>query len=509
MKGKFKLFATLLVAVLFITGCSSGKGGAGGAKTTLTVGTSAQPVTFDIQATNDSATTNVARQVYEPLLKQDEDLKLHPGLAVSWEAVDETTWEFKLRENVKWHNGDDFTADDVAWTLKRAIESPSIGHIVGSVDPAKIEVVDAYTIRIGTTQPFGPFLTHLAHPATGILNEKAVTAAGDNYATNPVGTGPYKFVEWNSGADLTLERFADYWGDAGKSEKIVFRFITDNTTRLSALKTGEIDIAYEMPPTAIKDIEADGELELVRDLNLSTAYVGFNVQKGPFQDKRVRQAVNYALDIDAILEHVYLGTGKPAKGPLNSLAFGAYDGLEPYGYDMDKAKALLAEAGVAGGFKFTIYVGDNNAQRIAVAEVVKEQLAQLGIEATIKQMEWAAYLEATANGEADMFILGWTTVTTDGDYGLYPLFHTDQMGAAGNRSFYSNKEVDKLLEDARTSTNQEERKELYKKAQVIINDEVPWIFVQDGETLTAIRKGVKGFRNHPQANHFLSGVTVE
>ena len=515
MKKRNKgLLSVFLTALLLLTACSPGGdtgGTAGGFKDTLVVASAADAVTFDIHNTNDSATTRVARQIYETLIRQTEDLELVPSLAESWEAIDDTTYEFKLKKGVTFHNGEPFTAKDVAYTLKRALTSANVGHIVGEIDETKITVVDDHTIRIGTKKPFGPLLTHLAHPATAIMNEKAVTEGGDDYSIAPVGTGPYKLTNWTAGSEINLERYEGYHGTAGATEKITFKVIKEDSVRVIALENGEIDVAYDIPPNEIATVEASEGLTLVRDLNLSTAYVGINTQsKTPLSDVKVRQAINYAIDVETIVANVFQGVGKPAKGPLNPLVFGSTTGLPEYGYDVEKAKALLAEAGYPnGGFGFNLYVGDNNAQRIKIAEIIKEALAQLNIEVTITQLEWASFLEATGKGEADMFILGWTTVTTDADYGLYPLFHSSQQGAAGNRSFYVNARVDELLEAGKTETDTDKRLALYKEAQEIIAEEVPWVFVQDGENVTGISNKVKGFKHHPTATYFLEKVTVE
>ena len=509
--NKKRYLPLFLVMLLVLTACSSKDESKGGTKDTLVVASATDAVTFDIQATNDSATTRVARQIYETLIRQTEDLKLEPSLAEKWEAVNDTTYKFTLKKDVTFHNGDPLTAKDVAFTLKRALTQPNVAHIVAELDADKIKVLDDYTLEIGTKEPFGPLLTHLAHPATAILSEKAVTEGGKDYGVKPVGTGPYKLTKWEAGSEINLERYDAYHGEKGVSPKITFKVIKDDSVRVISLENGEVDIAYDVPPNEIKTVEASDKLTLVRDLNLSTAYVGINVEsKTPLNDVRVRQAVNYAIDVDSILKTVFQGVGKPAKGPLNPLVFGATTGLQEYPYSLDKAKALLTEAGYPnGGFGFNLYVGDNNAQRIKIAEIIKESLATLGVEVTIKQLEWAAFLEATGKGEADMFVLGWTTVTTDADYGLYPLFHSSQKGKPGNRSFYKNARVDELLEKGKTETDTTKRLALYKEAQEIIAKEVPWVFLQDGESITGISKKVKGFKHHPTATHFLNKVSVE
>lgn len=504
---KYKFLAIALVSLLALTACGSKS--SGGDKDTLIVASGADAITFDIQATNTQSTTRVARQIYETLVHQNEDLTLSPGLAESWEAKDDTTFTFKLKPNVKFHNGEPMTADDVAYTLKRAAENPSIAHIVGEIDPAKVVVVDELTIEVGTKNPYGPFLTHLAHPATGIMNEKAVTEGGEDYGLKPVGTGPYELTSWISDSEITLKAFDDYHGTAAATPTIVFKVIKAEQTRMIALENGEIDIALDVAPTDISKVEANDNLTLYRDQNLSTAYVAFNTQsKTPINDPKVRVAISHAVDVDSIIKTIYQGVGTKAAGPVNSLVFGYNDSLKPYDYDMDKAAKLLAEAGYPDGFSFKLYVGDNNSQRINTAEVVKESLSKLKINVEIVQLEWGAFLDASSNGEPDMFILGWTTVTTDADYGLYPLFHSSQHGAAGNRSFYSNARVDELLDAAKAETDPDKRVELYGEAQEIITEEAPWIFVQSGEDVIAASKNVTGFKNNPTGSYFLSGVKV-
>ena len=502
---RIKYLTIALASLLILTACGS----KGSRKDTLVLASGTDAVTFDIQATNTQSTTRVARQIYETLIFQGDDLSLSPGLADSWTQKDDTTWEFKLKKDVTFHNGEPFTAKDVAYTMERAATAPDIAHIVGALDPAKTKIIDDHTIEIGTKQPFGPFLTHLAHPATGILNEKAVTEGGEDYGLKPTGTGPYTLDSWVTNSEITLKAFEDYHGDAPKSKTIVFKVIPEDGTRLIALENGEIDIALDVAPSDVAKVEANDKLKLYRDQNLSTAYVGFNVaSKTPINNQLVREAISHAVDVDSIIKTIYQGVGSKAVGPVNSLVFGFNDKLKPYEYDMDKAKKLLADAGYADGFSFKFFVGNNNAQRISTAEVIKESLAKLNITVEIVQLEWPAFLEATAKGEPDMFALGWTTVTTDADYGLYPLFHSDQFGAAGNRSFYKNDRVDELLTQAKTETDQSKRAALYAEAQEIITTDAPWIFVQSGEDVIAASVKVEGFKNNPAGSYYLSNVYV-
>lgn len=504
----------VLLLALFSTFGLVACGSSASASDTLVVANGADPITFDIQATNDQATTRVARQIYETLVHQDEELVLRPGLAKSWTEVGNNTYEFVLRDDVYFHNGEKFTAADVEYTMRRALTSSTIAHIVGSVDPEKIEVVSEYVIRIGTKTPFGPFITHLAHPATAILNQKAVEAGGEDYGTtSAVGTGPFKFVSWVSGEKVVLERNDAYWGQKALMAKIEFRTIRESSVRLIGLENGEIDIAYDISPADTASVRANDKLTLVNTPNLGAEYLGLNQASNDYlKDINVRKAIAHIIDVDAIVKAVYQNVGTQMSGPINSSVFGYNSSLSPYAYDEDLAEEFLGKsAWPSGGFTLRLYVGDNSAERISVAQVVQEQLKKLNITVVINQMEWGAFLAETAKPkettQADLFLLGWTTVTADADYGLYPLFHSQSTPSGGNRVFYSNSEVDGYLETGRNTSDQAVRKAAYEAAQAIIHDELPWVFLQTRENVSAYRNVVTGFKHHPMGSYFLAGVS--
>lgn len=520
MTKRNKFLGFLLILVLFTTACNnsseeSGDGTEGtdeSEDTVLIVANGADPVTFDIQATNDQATARVARQIYDTLIIQTNDLELVPGLATEWEEVEENIYEFTLREDVTFHNGEPFTASDVEYTLRRAVDSPTIGHIVGSIDPDTIEVIDEHTIRVGTSDTFGPFLTHLAHPAVGILNEAAVEDAGEDYGvTTVVGTGPFEFQEWVTGSHVTATRYDDYWGEPAGVGSIEFRTISDPSVRLIELESGAIHIAYDIAPSDIPAVEDNDELTLVDTPNLGAEYLGLSVYNDtPLRELGVRQAIAHAIDVEAIIDTVYMDVGEQMTGPINELVFGYNDDLEAIPYDLDLARELLADAGYPdGGFTLSLYVGDNSQERIRVSQIVSEALSQIGITVEVVQMEWGAFLDATDVGEPDMFLLGWTTVTTDADYGLYPLFHSDSFGEAGNSTFYENERVDELLDLGRYTSDQDERLGYYQEAQEIIAEEVPWVFLQTRENVTGISNSLNGFEHHPTGSYFLEDVTID
>ncbi len=497
------LTVVLALALVALIGCSANSTLS---NDELVVVMGGEAVTLDPHGQNDQPSSRVRKQIYNTLVTQNESMEIVPGLATEWEITDGgQTLTLKLREGVTFHNGNDFNAEDVKFSLERALASAHVKNIVQAIDPNGITVIDDYTVEIKMLFPFAPILAHLAHTAISILDEEATIAGGDDYGQNPVGTGPYKFVSWTLGDSIELTRFDEYWGEKALIENVRMRVITENAARAIAVETGDAHIVYDVAPSDVARIEANPELKMIRSPNFSSQYIGFNVQKEPFDDVRVRQAINLALDMDSIVEAVYFGTGSASKGPIVESVWAYNTDLPGYGYDVEAAKALMVEAGYADGFETTIWVNEND-QRIQASEIIQAQLAEIGITLNIEILEWAAYLERTSLGEHEIYYLGWVTVTGDPDYGLYATFHTESFGAAGNRSFYSNPRVDELLTAGRTTGDPDARMAAYKEAQEIIFDEAPWIFTWQGEDLNATRSNVAGFVNNPAGHHKLETV---
>ncbi|MFW5789753.1 MAG: glutathione ABC transporter substrate-binding protein [Bacillota bacterium] len=476
----------------------------------LSIAQGADAVTLDPHGENDQPSSRVRSQIYEPLVKMNTDLELVPGLATEWEQIDDTTWEFKLREGVMFHNGEEFTAEDAKFTLERLADPETAAdgaHIVDFLE--SVEIVDDYTIRIHTEFQFGPMLAHLSHPVTGMLNKEAVEEAGEDYgSTVAVGTGPFEFLEWSTGSYIELTRFEDYWGENAEAENLIFKAIPENTVRAIEVETGGVDISYALDPVDVERLEGADGLYLDEFDTLSTHYIGFNVQKEPFDDVRVRKAINHAINVDDIVDYVYTGLATKASSPISDNVWGANTDLETYEYDTEKAKSLLEEAGYEDGFSTTIWTNDNPL-RMQIAEMVQENLREIGVEVEIEVLEWGTYLEDTGEGEHDMFILGWVAVTGDADYGLYALFHEDSFGSTGNRSFWADDRVNELLDRGRTSGDQDERKEAYFEAQEIIRDEAPWVFLIHTSEVNALRDNISNFEPHPAGHHQLKDVVKE
>ncbi|MGL4987656.1 MAG: glutathione ABC transporter substrate-binding protein [Cetobacterium sp.] len=473
-------------------------------KNTLIIAQGADAKVLDPHASNDQPSSRVAGQIYDSLVKQDANMNIIPGLAESWKQIDDTTMEFNLRKGVKFHNGEELTADDVKFTLDRMKASPQVSHIIGAVE--SVEVVNDYVVRIKTGKPFGALLSHLAHTAASILNREAVEKLGGTYGQNPVGTGPYKFVSWQAGDRINLTANPDYYMGKAPIEKVVFRSIVEGTNRTIGLETGEVDVAYDLEPVDKGMVQGNSSLDFVEEPSLSMAYIGFNVNKESLKDKRVRQAISYGINVQDIIDVAYQGSAVKANSPIGPKVFGYNPNAKSYEFNPEKAKALLKEAGYEKGLKLKLWTNDNPTRR-DIAVIVQDQLKQIGVDVTIETLEWGAYLDGTARGDHDMFILGWVSVTGDADYGLDPLFNSANKGGAGNRSFYTNPKIDELLTKAKSSTNPEERKNYYFEAQEILQEDAPIFTIAYTSQNIGKQKTVQNFKMHPAGHHKVYGAT--
>lgn len=461
-------------------------------KDTLVIAQSADPVSLDPYGTTDTPAIRVANCIFDTLVTLDDEGNIAPRLAESWEIVDDCTYVFKLREGVKFHNGEELKASDVEFSFSKIAESPHASSIRATIDFENSKAIDDYTFEMKMTEPFGPILNHLGHAVMAIVNEKAYTEAGDAVGQNPVGTGPYKFVSWDAGDRIILEENTEYWGEAPATPNVIWRTIPEVATRSIEVEAGGVDIAIDIQASDVTRLESTPNVNVFRNVASSVNFIGLTTTKAPFDDVRVRQAINYAINKEAIYQVVYQGTGTIAAAPMSSVVWAYNDQLPAHEYNVEKAKELLAEAGYPDGFKMTMTT-DESQQRQDTAEIVQAQLAQVGIEVEIQPLERTTYIGKVCEGALEAFSLGWSSDTGDPDYALYASFHSSQHGEGGNMSFYTNEEVDRLLEIGRTSTDQEERKQAYLEAQAIVWEEVPCIFLQCPEDLYAYSSDLQNF----------------
>lgn len=494
MKKKFYLFF-LLIAMIFST--------AAFAETTVVVAQNADAKSMDPTASNDVPSHRVYLNIYDTLIERDQEMKLIPALAESWEQTDPLTLVLKLRKGVKFHNGDPLKASDVVFSLKRAKEAPSLMSFFYDIDT--IEAVDNETVKITTKKPFGPLTNYLAHKGAAILNERAVTEAGSDYGQKPVGTGPFVFDSWRSGDRVILKANPDYFRGKPAVDTVVFRVIPEGVNRTIALETKEADIAYDIDPVDLRMVEEHPDLNLIQKPSMNINYLGFNTSKAPFDKKEVRQAIAYAIDRQSLIDAVYLGAATEANSPVSPSVFGYSKDAKKYTYDVAKAKELLAQAGYPDGFKAKIWLNDNTVRR-DIAVILQDQLKQIGIDLQIEILEWGSYLDRLVRKEHDMFLLGWTS-SPDSDSALYALFHSKNHGSSGNRTYFTNPRMDELLDKGRESTIAEDRIAYYKEAQDIVQEELPMVVLVYPDDNVGIQKTIKGFVLDAESEHRIIHVS--
>lgn len=496
------MFKKLLLLVLFMGSCTENNTES---KDVLRVGIPLEPVSLYPYGSNDVASARISVNIFDRLLEKDKDGNLIPSLATSWEVIDPTQLKLVLRTNAVFHNGEVLSPEDVKFSLEQAIKSPEIQHIANPIK--EIEIVDGETVLIKLHAPFAPILSHLAHSAMGILNKKAAQEAGQEIDQKPVGTGPYKLKAWNRGQNVLLEAHTQYWGEPVKISNIVLSVIPEASARTIALETGDLDIAYDIDAVDRDRIQEHTELQLIEQPIARIEYFGFNIEKGSnpiWKDQRVREAVSLAIDRDGYIDSILFGAGTPASSPIYKTVIGHYSGLTPRQRNLERAKELIKEAGVAPGTKVGIWTSDG--QRQKTAEIIQANLKEIGLEADINVYEWGRFLDGTSKGEHDTFLLGWTTVTGDADYGMYNLLHSKAFGGAGNRTFYSNETVDNLLDAARVELDTEKRNDLYKQVQVIFDKELPFFPLVYKLSNVGASKKVKGFVFDVNDSHRLNTV---
>ncbi|WP_235599889.1 glutathione ABC transporter substrate-binding protein [Alkalihalobacillus trypoxylicola] len=483
----------------------------------LTVDLTSDAVSLDPHAANDGNSLYVMTAIYDNLVYLDKDLTIQPGLAESLEQIEDTIWEVKIRQDVTFHDGTPLNAEVVKANLDR-VRDPDLGSPLGFLFDMIEEVreMDEYTVQIETEFPFASLPAHLAHPGGHIIGLQSIEADYEAIANgepafsyvneNPIGTGYFKYENRNVGESIELVKNENYWDVDAKVDSVTFKVVPEDFTRIAELETGDADIIYPVNPNDVTRLNEAENTKVVQSDSANITYLGFNTQVEPFNDRRVRQAITKAIDKEVLISGVVDGVALEAKGPLAPTVFGHNENLEPLSFELEEAKALLAEAGYEDGFSATILTNENRAF-IDIAEYVQEQLASLGIEVEIQTAETGAYLETTGNGNSEMFIGSWGTVTLDADYGLYPMFHSSNAGMAGNRSFIDDPEIDSLLEQARQETDETKRLELYHEVQELLVEEAPIVYLYHSILLAGLRDEVEGFYQYPSSFLFLRDVT--
>ncbi|UFJ38869.1 ABC transporter substrate-binding protein [Brevibacillus humidisoli] len=499
---------------------------------TLIVGRGGDSSALDMSIVTDGESSKIGQQIYETLLDYKEGTtEVVPALAETYEVSDDgLTYTFKLRQGVKFHDGTDFNAEAVVFNFMRwhdpnseyKFEGDSFDYYNSMFGPPdnrvikEVKAVDEHTVQFVLNKPQAPFLQNVAMPFFGIASPTAIKEKKEKFKEEPVGTGPFMFQEWKRNDSITLVKNPNYWQEGlPKLEKIIVRSIPDNSARLTALQAGEIDLMEGLNPDDLTIVENNPDLQKFTRPSFNVGYVGFNLKKKPFDNKLVRQALNHAVNKEALIQAFYAGQAIPAVNPMPPVLLGYNDEIQDYPYDLEKAKELLAQAGYPNGFEeeFVFYAMPvprpymPNGQK--VAEALQAEFAKIGVKTRIESPEWAVYLDDTQKGEKDhIFMLGWQGDNGDPDNFLYTLLDKDTIGS-NNYSFYANDELHEILSAAQAETNQDKRAELYKQAQVIIKEDAPWIPLVHSTPLLAGKANLKGYVPSPTGSESYANVYFE
>ncbi|MFW5889621.1 MAG: ABC transporter substrate-binding protein [Halanaerobiales bacterium] len=481
------------------------------------VGISEEPNTLDVHQSGANISGRVAYYLGDSLITQDLDtLDFHPGLAKDWEiSEDGQTWTFYLKEGIKFHNGDELTAEDFKFTFERALDYGGVtSGKLSSLE--EVEVIDDYTFSLHLDKPDATLLQSLSHAGwLHPMNKDVVEEHGEDYGQNPLSVGSYKFKSWDSGESIILEKNEEYdWAapfyeNQGSPEidEIEFKVIPEASTQMAALETGEIDIVL-LEDKDVQRFQEDSDFYILENMRLGLGmFVIFNLEKEPFDSVPVRKAINYAINKDSIVQIVKNGNAEKAYGPLPPSFWGYDEDVEEYGYnyDPDKAASILEDEGWVDSDNDGIREKDGEKMSFTLeiqsvddwqrtAQIIQDQLKQIGIEIKIQQYEWGTLLDSLSNGNHDMSLMGYTY---DGPDVLYLFLHSSQIDDGINWSFIQDDEIDSLIEEGRTTVEPDDRETIYKDLQKYIVDEAVWAPVYVDIRYTAVNNRVENVQNHP------------
>jgi peptide/nickel transport system substrate-binding protein len=484
------LTAVSVVASLVIAlgGCSAGERVDLGdeASGNLIAAIAGEPDQLDPQKTSAYFSFEVLENVYDTLVEPDENLEMRPALAESWNvSPDQLTWTFHLRRGVTFHDGSPFTADDVVYSYRRIIDQ-QLAHVDKFSAVTGVTAPDPSTVVITVKQPTPNLLTNLGgFKGMAIVQRKNVESG--QIATHPVGTGPFAFSSRKSGDSIMLKANPSYWGGAPKVSGVTFEFISEPSTALSALQAGEVDWTDSIPPQRVAQLSDDDSVRLAVTPSNDYWYLALNEARKPWDDVRVRQAIAYAIDRDAIVQATSYGlaTANELAIPKGNPWYTPYD---TYHRDIDKAKSLLKESGATPP-NLDMLVTTEYPETVTAAQIIADNLAPLGITVNIRTVDFATWLDEQNNGHFDMLMMGWLGNIDPDDF-YYAQHHSK---GASNAQKFSNAEVDRLLDAGRVETNRDARADDYAKAATIIADDVSYIYLYNPSVIQAWTTGLSGY----------------
>ncbi|WP_324275484.1 ABC transporter substrate-binding protein [Blastococcus brunescens] len=448
----------------------------------------AQPDQFDPHVTSAYPSFQVLENVYDTLVVPNaEDLTMEPSLATDWEtSEDGLTWTFTLREDVTFHDGSEFDAADVVYSYNRIIDE-ELNNSYRFATVESVEAVDPQTVEITVSQPT-PNLPALIGGFKGMAILPEGAADEFDLTTEAVGTGPFT-LESSDASSTELAAYEDYWGGAPSIDGVEFRYITEPAAALTALENGEVQWTDNIPPQQIESLEGDDALELATTPSVDYWYMSMNYARPPFDNPLVRQAIATAVDREAVTEAARFGAAVPNQTAIPEDSFYHYD-YAPFDPSTEAATALMQQAGVQTPITMGLMVTDEFPETVTAAQVIESQLSPIGIDVDVQTVDFATWLDRQAQGDFDAFLLGWL-----GNIDPFDYYHAQHItDGSSNYQGYSNPEVDRLLNEAATETDEDARKELYDQAATLIVDDVSYLYLYNPDVVQAWVPGLEGYQ---------------
>lgn len=465
-------------------GNSGTSNGSGGYKETIVVGLPEDITNVDPQESNATANLMFQQCIHDRLISLNSDGTFACDLAETYEQLSDTTWQFNLRKGVKFHNGNEMTADDVVFTYERAKSSGAANDKVEMI--SAVTKIDNYTVQFELVDQISDILYYIAYPTLGILNKAAVEADPVNGPT--IGAGPYVFDEWSAGNQIKCHAYEAYWNGEKPTKNLTFRIMPEASSRVISLQTGEIDICVDPPAIELSHIADTPELSLLQVASERLHYLAFNMGGEPFANNQLlRQAIATAINKENIIAVATEGLGTPAT-TFFSPGFGYYDAYDPYPYNVEKAKQLLSDAGYPNGMEFTLYYNGNLKQ--LMSQVIQSNLKEIGITVNLEEMEIAALKSKLADGDYEAVVYNWANDSAGPDNNVRPLFRT---GSSSNRTHISDSYIDDLMDQALKETDSEKRLAMYQEIQTYILDVCPLVPCFYETISVGVNKNLEGF----------------
>ncbi len=482
-----------LLAFLIVVSCGTTE-----KSDNVVIAIAASPPTKDLQKATDNMSRAVFVHVYDSPMAFGTNGDILPALAESWEFINPTTLQLTLRQDVKFHNGKTMTADDVVASLNRLRIVPESQTMYVNIE--NVERVSDYKVNVNLKRIFPSIVGYLAHPKAAIYTLEDIEALGTNTVETPIGTGAYQYVNLIHGDRVILKAFPEYWAGAPAIENLEYKVIVDDSVRAISIESGDVQGVMDVSPSQVEALEGKENITLVPFNSISVEYLGMNATAPRLQNKKLREAIYMAVDKQALIDSVYFGFANPTESLFDSRMFGALTEPDDMTYNPELARQIIKEEGLEG-YKLTLIA--NEGHRSKSAEVIQYFLKEIGINVEIRLLEWAAYLDILQQGSHELFILGWSNSTYDADNSMHTIFHSDNVGTGYNNFFYSNPQVDKLIEEAGVELNEQKRRQMYADAQKIIRDERYALFLFTRIYTLAFDSKLEGVELVPTGDHRL------